>query len=1761
MRKLRKSLYSSYVWTNVYSFLSIFSILINIFSPFVLSWDLIVYAQEDSSAETVSAASSDNDSNESKDVSDDTDSADVSEKSDDSAQSDQSEDSSKDDVVVEENSESDSSTESANEIQSDQSEQQQGEITEEAASDYRPEDTDTDDNDKSAIVDNNQNSTDGLGSSNINTSDNTETGGDNTGAAATTTADTANTPDTTDTTDKTDTTEVNSDSTDQENSVNSNDLALSKQELWNVDDENLSAETKDKVQIGVEYKFPLDEDVVLKFSKLPEDSARSTLKIQKVKVSDLVLPDGVIAQTEFAYDITTDMENGSFEYDLTLPKAKDADAQVAYIEKELDEVKGKQLNSSDVKEFEKKDIEQSSETVTVQDADHFTIILVATVSPLLKFDPDFASAECVDDSNGANDEPGQKDLTRMCRNLTNNNPLQIAWNWDITSLSGSNTADGCALFDTDADGLANYSLCATWDTSIKQISGSPKLYRCNDSRADRCSGSVEVSKSSSTKCSLGKSDDDPFSAGMSHPYDAKAFCEIDMDDVGGVSKAALIDVCSYPSTQPNSDPSDCILIQDNKGILAINKDVSPDDSSTYWMFTVSGPTNITRTIPGDSSTGILAPSFGTYSITESGGHSTDISKYTTTWSCLKNGQAYLSGTGTTARNIVIGKSGSVADSITCTFTNTLATSTLNVIKTVVNGTGGTKVSSDFNIKVTGTGASPSSFSGSAAGTKVTLSPGSYSVTETADSSYFAAYSTDCSGTISAGETKTCTITNTQKLGAIKFEKILSDKSDVTLWSFTVKKGDQTIGTYEDGDSVTLPIGTYTVSESGPTGYTLTSAEGACSDVQAGLATLTVTETGLEQYNVCTLTNNRDYGNLKVIKAIDWNNDGDLLDANDISSTTDWTWDIKDGEQNITSGDTRALVTGNYVITEDQKAGYEFSRWFCSNGKSSLDSGSKSDSDSGSDISSRVTTPSDQIDLSLGKEDLTCTFINTPVIYTLTGMKFIDADGDGNSDDGENGLSGWTIIAVKKINETTPINPDDPSTYILIDSTVTGLDGSYSLKVKSTEGVYYIYELNKIGWVQSYPSLGFYEMDSAKDGDTRELNFGNYKSISIDGSKWLDKNQDGVWDEGENGIPNWEITLERCTDSREDKAFNESLYDISCSLEFLDKITTDEVGHYEFTDLKPGRYKVTEETRKGYMNSTPKTVDIDLSGDPTVENHNATVDFGNYLVKPTLLITKENNTGGNSKKIGDVVKFTMTVIAQDNWVKNVVLTDLFPKGFKYNLGSWTSQSNKRGDLKENGTTAEPTYHSPGDWNLGDMEKDEVVTLTYEATIESDADDGTYKDLAWAKGEDTAKGSVLGEADELGYVDENFVGTEVAVVNDKDTPKANVDIKVTEKEEGEVLGASTSLPSTGAETSILVALIALGLLGGVLTTLGFIRKKKVLGVISSFALMLLFVVNANAGSIVVRLEKPQSSVAGTFNLAFVTLDIVGNRNISVQCLKKGPSDLDFSIFHSFDISQGGNTENCPVNDSVLSENGPYQFKVIAKAGEDSDDSEIVSVDYNGGKPGKPKYIEKDKKNSCEYDVKFKTADDGGETKYVEIYRSNEREFDADNDTKVETITIGSNETHEFTATLPSGECNKPYYAIRAFNAAGTPSSVRAEEIEVTSKTTVTKTTEENSEEKSNEGALVTGGSTVSSEGVTGDVDVVVPNQNTEQGEVAGAETSKSNDQHLSSDSGSNTENDSEKPQNMNFWYLLIAVALGTFGLYVRNKKKSPTIKRGR
>ncbi len=435
------------------------------------------------------------------------------------------------------------------------------------------------------------------------------------------------------------------------------------------------------------------------------------------------------------------------------------------------------------------------------------------------------------------------------------------------------------------------------------------------------------------------------------------------------------------------------------------------------------------------------------------------------------------------------------------------------------------------------------------------------------------------------------------------------------------------------------------------------------------------------------------------------------------------------------------------------------------------------------------------------------------------------------------------------------------------------------------------------------------------------------------------------------------------------------------------------------------------------------------------------EIGNRQINPELQISKSNDADGDRSN-GDTVVYTLKVKALTSQVLGVVLKDLLPEGFTFqNVISII----KNGTDDLTAMVGNPNYASPGTYNLGDMNADDEIIIKYAAKV-GDVTPGRYKDLAYATGRDVLNNRVVAQAQTDGYVSTNFVGTSVNIFANL-TQSGDISI------EGEVLGASTFLPATGGDAYWIIMATLLTVMGLLFMILGFLVKRgklafKVFGkIVAAIALIGLFIFSpitaeASPGDLSIRLEQAKSPTSiNEFTLTYVVMDLSESpAPIQVKCFKKGPSDGGYSQFGpTQDVSAGGNSGKCEVNQSVVSANGTYQFYVTANNGTDSATSEsegIISVGYNTvGDPVPPVTYKKEKVSSCQYKITFKTADDS-KTERVEIYRSESTSFKLDGSTRVADITIGPNQTGDFVETVPDCEKNY-YYAMRSFNSAGNPS----------------------------------------------------------------------------------------------------------------------------
>lgn len=202
--------------------------------------------------------------------------------------------------------------------------------------------------------------------------------------------------------------------------------------------------------------------------------------------------------------------------------------------------------------------------------------------------------------------------------------------------------------------------------------------------------------------------------------------------------------------------------------------------------------------------------------------------------------------------------------------------------------------------------------------------------------------------------------------------------------------------------------------------------------------------------------------------------------------------------------------------------------------------------------------------------------------SISGKKFNDFNRNGSMDDGEMGLSGWTITI------TGITNPS------FEDSAVTGNDGSFSF-TNLPLGQYQICETPQVGWTNTTPTCVIKEL-TAQVLSLTAL-FGNRQVEtprgSLSGMKFNDLNGNGTLDQGEVGLGGWIITLNGITDPT-----------------FEDSTVTGNSGAYSFIDLPLGTYEICEVAQSGWLNTTPICVTKELTAQALTFN----ILFGNK-VKP------------------------------------------------------------------------------------------------------------------------------------------------------------------------------------------------------------------------------------------------------------------------------------------------------------------------------------------------------------------------------------------------------------------------------------------------------------------------------------------------------------------------------------------------------------------
>jgi hypothetical protein len=304
----------------------------------------------------------------------------------------------------------------------------------------------------------------------------------------------------------------------------------------------------------------------------------------------------------------------------------------------------------------------------------------------------FIFLDPVCDDAGPNDVPEQSDLNCFSRADNVSGRLGVLWSWDdVDQWTGEGqTGDACALFDTDLDSFANLAVCAQFTNTpdgldIVQLpsAAAATVYECSDKKQDRCSKQVTLLTSTgTTSCAIAIGVEQAPWQGDDYPNDVLAECDLDLANLPAASNTNLLNVCSFPSGEPNSNPFDCVVTP-GAGYLVIQKATTPTSAQTFTFTLDPGARDGTTsfTAPGTNgsggpgATGLIAVEPNTtFQITE-----TVPTEWTLASVSCSNGAGPV-GTPDLANDRITGVSVATGQTVTCTFSDELPP-TISVTKT------------------------------------------------------------------------------------------------------------------------------------------------------------------------------------------------------------------------------------------------------------------------------------------------------------------------------------------------------------------------------------------------------------------------------------------------------------------------------------------------------------------------------------------------------------------------------------------------------------------------------------------------------------------------------------------------------------------------------------------------------------------------------------------------------------------------------------------------------------------------------------------------------------------------------------------------------------------------------------------------------------------------------------------------------------------------------------------------------------------------
>ena len=195
--------------------------------------------------------------------------------------------------------------------------------------------------------------------------------------------------------------------------------------------------------------------------------------------------------------------------------------------------------------------------------------------------------------------------------------------------------------------------------------------------------------------------------------------------------------------------------------------------------------------------------------------------------------------------------------------------------------------------------------------------------------------------------------------------------------------------------------------------------------------------------------------------------------------------------------------------------------------------------------------------------------STTTVGSIAGNVWVDVNGNGNKDSGDNAKSSVRVYIDK--NKNGKFDTGEPTA-------TTNSSGNY--KFSNLAAGSYRVSVSQSGYRVSNPSAGYSDITVGSGSNVTSKNFGITQKVLISGRLWVDSDNDGIKDSSESALSGWQVYIDKNKNGKLDAGEN--------------VVTTDSSGNYSFKMLSAGSYRVRVVQKTGYTRIAPSLGYYDLN---------------------------------------------------------------------------------------------------------------------------------------------------------------------------------------------------------------------------------------------------------------------------------------------------------------------------------------------------------------------------------------------------------------------------------------------------------------------------------------------------------------------------------------------------------------------------------------